>query len=54
MLSSLQLTGLTSTAVSGGDDHLHHGYSKTPPRIAEGTLSPQRLRAVDVAEGDHH
>lgn len=34
--------------------HLHHGYRETPPGVAERTLSPQRLRAVDVAEGDRH
>lgn len=34
--------------------HLHHRYSETPPGIAEGALSPQRLRAVHVAERDHH
>lgn len=34
--------------------HLHHRYSETPPGVAKGTLSPQGLRAVDVAEGDHH
>lgn len=34
--------------------HLHNRYSQTPPGVTEWTFSPYRLRAVDIAERDHH
>lgn len=33
---------------------LHNRYNQTPPAITEWTFSPKRLRAVDIAERDHH
>lgn len=49
-------TDLKRSCVCAGheEEDLHHGHSEAPPGVVEGSLPPQRLGAVDVAEGDRH